>query len=75
MKIMSYEFNMDTAYVELQLTGGTLISVDCIAVENGVVDNIYQWPELESDLQRSIGVCRIGTKRRSRNLFESCNRV
>ena len=47
MKIMPYEFNMDTACVELQLTGGTLISIDCIAVENGVVDNMYQRSELD----------------------------
>ena len=33
MKILSCEFNMDTACVELRLTDGTLISIDCTAVE------------------------------------------
>ena len=45
MKILSCEFNMDTAYVELRLTDGTLISIDCTAVENEVADNVYQRSE------------------------------
>lgn len=32
--IISCEFNMDTACVELRFTGGTLMSIDCTAVEN-----------------------------------------
>ena len=39
MKILSCEFNMDTACVELRLTNGTLISIDCTAVENEAADN------------------------------------
>lgn len=46
MKILSCEFNMDTACVELWLTDGTLISIDCTAVENEVADNVYQRSEL-----------------------------
>ena len=46
MKILSCEFNIDTACVELRLTDGTLISIDCTAVENEVADNMYQRSEL-----------------------------
>ena len=47
MKILSCDFNMDTACVELRLTDGTLISIDCTAVENEVADNMYQRSELD----------------------------
>lgn len=47
MKILSCAFNMDTACVELRLTDGTLISIDCTAVENEVADNMYQRFELD----------------------------
>ena len=46
-KVISCEFNMDTACVELRLTDGTLISIDCTAVENEVADNMYQRSELD----------------------------
>ena len=42
MKILSCAFNMDTACVELRLTDGTLISINCTAVEN-----MYQRSELD----------------------------
>ena len=42
MKILSCEFNIDTACVELRLSDGTMISIDCTAVENEVADNMYQ---------------------------------
>jgi hypothetical protein len=38
MKILFCAFNMDTACVELRLTDGTLISIDCTAVENEIAD-------------------------------------
>lgn len=47
MKILSCEFNIDTACVELRLTDCTLISIDCTAVENEVADNMYQRSELD----------------------------
>lgn len=47
MKILSCTFNMDTACVELRLTDGTLISINCTAVENEVADNMYQRSELD----------------------------
>ena len=33
--------------MELRLTDGTLISIDCTAVENEVADNMYQRSELD----------------------------
>ena len=33
-KILSCEFNLDTACVELCLDDGTLFAIDCTAVEN-----------------------------------------
>ena len=47
MKILSCEFNIDTACVELKLADGILISIDCTAVENEVADNMYQRSELD----------------------------
>ena len=47
MRILSCEFNIDTACVELRLSDGTLISIDCIAVENEVADNMYRRSELD----------------------------
>ena len=47
MKILSCEFNIDTACVELKLADGTLISIDCTAVENEVADNMYQRSQLD----------------------------
>lgn len=47
MKILSCEFNIDTACMELRLADGTLISIDCTAVENEIDDNMYQRSELD----------------------------
>lgn len=44
--IISCEFNMDTGCVELQLSGGTMISINCTAVENEVADNRFERSEL-----------------------------
>ena len=46
-KIISCEYNMDTACVELRLSDGTMIAIDCTAVENEVADNMYQRSELD----------------------------
>ncbi len=46
-KIISCEFNMDTACVELCFTDGTMISIDTIAVENEVEANMRQQAELD----------------------------
>ena len=46
-KIISCEFNMDTACVELRLEDGTLLSIDCMAVENEAANSMYQRSELD----------------------------
>ena len=45
--LLSCEFNMDTACVELKFANGSMIAIDTIAVENEVSDNIYQRSELD----------------------------
>lgn len=47
MKIISCRFNMDTACVELKLTDGSILSIDTIAVENEVANNMYERSELD----------------------------
>lgn len=46
-KILSCKFNLDTACVELRLEDGTLLSIDCTAVENEVANSMYQRSELD----------------------------
>lgn len=45
--LLSCEFNMDTVCVELKFADGSMISIDCIAVENDVAKNMYQQSELD----------------------------
>lgn len=45
--LLSFEFNIDTACVELCFDDGTMIAIDTIAVENEVADNMYQRSELD----------------------------
>ena len=46
-KLISCEFNMDTNCVELKFADGSMISIDTIAVENEVADNMYERSELD----------------------------
>ena len=46
-KVVSCGFNMDAACVRLCLDDGMLPSIDCTAVENEVVNSIYQRSELD----------------------------
>ena len=46
-KILSCEFNLDTACVELCLADVTLLSIDCTAVENELANSMYQRSELD----------------------------
>ena len=46
-KVLSCEFNLDTARVELRLEDGTSLSIDCTAVENEVANSMYQRSELD----------------------------
>ena len=45
--IKSCEINMDTGCVELRFQDGSMISIDCTAVENEVADNLYERSELD----------------------------
>ena len=46
-KILTCEFNLDTACVELRLDDETLLSIDCTAAENEVANSMYQRSELD----------------------------
>lgn len=40
--LISCEFNIDTACVELKFADSSIISIDCTAVENEISSNMYQ---------------------------------
>lgn len=46
-RLISCEFNMDNACVELKFLDGSMIAIDTIVVENEVADNMYQRSELD----------------------------
>ena len=45
--ILSCEFNIDTACVEVKLIDESMVSIDCIAVENEYANNMYEVSELD----------------------------
>ena len=46
-RLISCEFNMDIACVELKFFDGSMIAIDTIVMENEVADNMYQRSELD----------------------------
>lgn len=46
-QVISCRFNIDTAFVELKFTDGSMLSIDTIAVENEVANNMYERSELD----------------------------
>ena len=46
-RIVSCEFNMDTGCVEVKYNDGSMIAINCTAVENQIADNMYQRSELD----------------------------
>ena len=46
-KMISCEFNIDTACVEVKYADGSMISIDCTLVETEVARNMYESSELE----------------------------
>ena len=46
-KLISCEFNIDTACVELRFIDGSMISIDCTAVEDEIAHTIRQRSELD----------------------------
>ena len=45
--LLSCEFNIDTACVELCFADGSMISIDCTAAQSEVADNMYERSELD----------------------------
>ncbi len=45
--LLSCEFNIDTACVELKYSDGSMISINCTAVEDEVANNRFQRSELD----------------------------
>ena len=45
--IKSCEFSIDTACVEIKLTNGSMVSIDCDAVEDEYANNMYEVSELD----------------------------
>lgn len=52
--IISCEFNIDIACVELRFAESSMISIDCTAVKNEVTDNKYQQTELDRLLYNAL---------------------
>ena len=46
-RLLSCEFNIDTACVELKYSDGTMIAIDTIAVENEFAHNMYEQSGLD----------------------------
>ena len=75
-RLVSCEFNMDTACVELKFENGSMIAIDTIAVENEVADNMYQRSELDYLIYYDpVGYAEVDTEWRSRDISENCNRI
>ena len=46
-KLISCSYNEDSQIVELRYSDGTLIDIDCIAIEDTVARNMYERSELD----------------------------
>lgn len=46
-KLLSCEFNMDTAHVKLKYSDGSMLAIDCDAVEDEYAKNICQRSALD----------------------------
>ena len=46
-KLIFCEYNFDNYCVELKFTGGSIVAIDAIAVENEIACNIYERSELD----------------------------
>ena len=46
-KVLSCEFNIDTACVEVKYADGSMIAINCTKVENEVARNMYEASELD----------------------------
>lgn len=46
-RIKTCEYNIDTVCIEVKLTDGSMVSIDCDAVENEYANNMYEISELD----------------------------
>ena len=46
-RLLSCEFNMDTACGEVKFADGSMIAINTIDVENEIADNMYQRSDLD----------------------------
>ena len=46
-RVVICEFNMDTGCVETKYDDGSIIAINCTAVENQIANNMYQRTELD----------------------------
>ena len=46
-KVLSCEFNIDTACVEVKYADGSMIAINCTKVENEFARNMYEASELD----------------------------
>ena len=46
-KVLSCEFNIDTACVEVKYANGSMIAINCTKVENEIARNMYEASELD----------------------------
>ncbi len=70
-KLLSCKFNIDTACVELKYDDGSMISINCTAVENELDASMLQRGEFGlACLQQAAGICRACPKRRHRRIYQ-----
>lgn len=75
-KLISCEFNIDTACVELRFTDGSMISIDCTAVEEEVAHTIRQRSELDWLVYNDpIGYADLILNGDSKTYLKNCYRV
>ena len=72
-KLISCEFNIDTACLELKFFDGSMLAIDTIAVENEVADNMYQRSELDwlipKDAKKPVDMRTKQGRRQNENLY------
>ena len=74
--LISCAYNMDNCCVEVNFSDGSMIAIDTIVVENEIADNMYQRSELDYLIYNApLEYADLNLERRSRNLFENCNRI
>ena len=73
--LISCAYNMDNCCVEVKFSDGSMIAIDTIVVENEIADNMYQRSELDYLIYNAPLEYASYLERRSRNLFENCNRI